>query len=282
MKIQSKGIKKMKIINLIEDTQGREALCFEHGLSFFVQTETHRLLLDTGASGDFIENAQRLGIDLSTVDTLVLSHGHYDHTGGVMRFAQLNPTAKIYLHTLAGGEYYNDYNSQHKYIGIDKAILSLPQLQRVEGNIKIDDELFLFSCVECTRPIPSGNAILKQELDGELVADRFLHEQYLAVSSDGKTALLSGCAHRGILNILDSYKAIFGAMPDYCISGFHMMKKTPYDEDDKTLAQLTAKQLLKTGTQFFSGHCTGEEAMEILKDIMGDTLTVIHSGDTIL
>lgn len=272
----------MKIINLIEDTQGKEGIRYEHGLSFFVQTQKHRLLLDTGASGDFIENAQTLGIDLKTVDTLVLSHGHYDHTGGVMRFVEINPTAKIYIHTLAGGEYYNDYNSQHKYIGIDKAILDLPQLTEVDRNMRIDDELFIFSSVECTRPIPSGNSILKQETNGVLIADQFLHEQYLAVNSDGKTALLSGCAHRGILNILDSYHSIFGSMPDYCISGFHMMKKTAYDEADKALAAATAAELLGTGTKFFSGHCTGDEAMQILKDIMGDTLTVIHSGDTVL
>lgn len=272
----------MKIINLIEDTQGRKDLHYEHGLSFYIRTENHSVLLDTGASGDFVENAIKLGIDLREIDTLILSHGHYDHTGGVMRFARINPTAKIYLHALAGGEYFNDYNSQHKYIGIDKDILNLPGLIPVDGNMKIDGELFIFSSVNCTRPIPAGNSILKQEVNGCLVQDSFLHEQYLAVKSGGKTALLSGCAHRGILNILDAYKDLFGSMPDYCISGFHMMKKTPYCADDILLAEQTAHELLLTGTTFFSGHCTGEEALTILKNIMGDKLKVICSGDTVI
>lgn len=272
----------MKIINLIEDTRGAQGLCFEHGLSFYVETENHRLLLDTGASGDFVLNAEKLGVDLTRVDTLVLSHGHYDHTGGVMRFVEINPTAKIHLHKNAGGEYFNDYNSQRKYIGIDKNILSLPQLVLTEGNIKIDDELFLFSDIDCVTPIPSGNAILKKELNGKLVQDDFAHEQYLAVTSDGKTALLSGCAHRGILNILSGYKKLFGAYPDYVVSGFHMMKKTPYDEADKALAQKTAKALKETGAKFFSGHCTGDEAMEILLDVLGESLAVMHSGDRIV
>lgn len=272
----------MKIINLIEDTKGADDLCFEHGLSFYVETENHRLLLDTGASGDFIFNAENLGIDLKKVDTLVLSHGHYDHTGGVMRFVEINPTAKIYLHKNAGGEYFNDYNSQRKYIGIDKNILNLPQVVLTEGNIKIDDELFLFSDIDCVTPIPSGNSILKKELDGKWVQDDFAHEQYLAVTSGGKTALLSGCAHRGILNILSGYKKLFGAYPDYVVSGFHMMKKTPYDEADKDLAEETAKALKETGAEFFSGHCTGGEAMEILSQILGDKLTVMHSGDSII
>lgn len=272
----------MKIINLIEDTQGAEGLCFEHGLSFYAETEKHRLLLDTGASGDFIFNAEKLGIDLTKVDTLVLSHGHYDHTGGVMRFAEINPCAKIYMHKNAGGEYYNDYNSQHKYIGIDKRILSLPQLVLTEGSIQIDDELFLFSDIDCAGPIPLGNAILKKEKDGELVQDDFTHEQYLVIKSGQKTALLSGCAHRGILNILSYYGKLFGSYPDYVVSGFHMMKKTPYGEADKALAEETAKALKATGAEFFSGHCTGDEAMEILCGILGKKLTVMHSGDRII
>ena len=241
----------MKIINLIEDTVGKEGLYFEHGLSFYVETENHRLLLDTGASGDFVLNAEKLGIDLRKVDTLVLSHGHYDHTGGVMRFVGINPTAKIYLHKNAGGEYFNDYNSQRKYIGIDKKILDLPQLILTEGNIKIDDGLFVFSDIDCVSPIPSGNSILKKELGGELVQDDFNHEQYLVVTSGGKTALLSGCAHRGILNIMYAFKNLFGSYPDYVVSGFHMMKKTPYNEADKTLAGETAKALKATGAKFF-------------------------------
>ena len=272
----------MKIINLIEDTKGAEGLCFEHGLSFYVETENHRLLLDTGASGDFILNAQKLGIDLTKVDTLLLSHGHYDHTGGVMRFAEINPCAEIYLHENAGGEYFNDYNSQRKYIGIDKNILALPQLVLTKGNMKIDDELFLFSDIDCVTPIPSGNAILKKEQDGILVQDDFAHEQYLVIKSCGKTALLSGCAHRGIRNILQSFKKIFDTYPDYVVSGFHMMKKTPYDKADKALAEETAKALLATGAEFFSGHCTGDEAMEILLPILGDKLHVIRSGDEII
>ena len=60
------------------------------------------------------------------------------------------------------------------------------------------------------------------------------------------------------------------------------MKKTPYDEADKALAQKTAKALKETGAKFFSGHCTGDEAMEILSQILGDKLTVMHSGDSII
>ena len=92
----------MRIINLMEDTPGVTGLYYEHGLSFYIETEKHKILLDTGASSAFIENARHLGIDLKKVDVVVLSHGHYDHAGGILAFAKLNSTAKIYMQRTAG------------------------------------------------------------------------------------------------------------------------------------------------------------------------------------
>ena len=80
----------------MEDTDGGNGCVYEHGLSFYIETKKHKLLLDTGASDATLKNAEKLGIDLTQVDTVILSHGHYDHSGGIMAFAKLNPTAKIY------------------------------------------------------------------------------------------------------------------------------------------------------------------------------------------
>ena len=135
----------MKNINLMEDSKGNSDCIAEHGLSFYIETEKHKLLMDTGATEHTWENAERLGIDLTEIDIVILSHGHYDHTGGVLSFAEKNPTAKIYMQRKAGGDYYNFKEGLEKYIGIDKRILELPQLQLLDGEMKIDEELFLFS-----------------------------------------------------------------------------------------------------------------------------------------
>ena len=87
----------MKIINLMEDTKGIEGCKFEHGLSFYIETKQHKLLLDTGATDAFLENAKYMGIDLTQVDTVILSHGHYDHSGGILPFSQINAKADIYM-----------------------------------------------------------------------------------------------------------------------------------------------------------------------------------------
>ena len=98
----------MRIINLIENTQGRSDCLCAHVLSFYIETGKHKLLLDLGPSEDTIKNAEVLGIDLSAVDTVILSHGHYDHSGGIIPFTGINDQAAIYMQNSAGGEYYAD------------------------------------------------------------------------------------------------------------------------------------------------------------------------------
>lgn len=117
----------MKIVNLVENTPGIPGCGYEHGLSFYIETKKHRLLADSGATDIFLRNAKMLGIELAKVDTMFLSHGHYDHAGGILAFSRVNPDAKIYLKASAGGDYYHLKNDGEKYIGIDKEILKLGQ-----------------------------------------------------------------------------------------------------------------------------------------------------------
>ena len=83
----------LKIIPLMEDNLCGDGLIAEHGLSLYIETPKHKLLVDTGQSAKTWENAKVKGVDLTKVDTLFLSHGHYDHSGGLMAFAKSNPRA---------------------------------------------------------------------------------------------------------------------------------------------------------------------------------------------
>lgn len=272
---------KMRIINMIENTSGHQKCLFEHGLSFYIETHHHKLLVDTGASDAFLENAKILNIDLMKVDTVILSHGHYDHAGGIMAFSRVNPNAEIYMHKQAGDAYYHKSKTVEKYIGIDPAILSLPQLRKIEGNYIIDEELSIFTGVTGRTLWPEGNQILKVKKNHQFIQDQFDHEQYLVLTEGKKYILVSGCAHNGILNILDRFYEIYGTNPDIVISGFHMMKKR-YTDTDKVLIRQTAERLRHTKTIFYTGHCTGELPYQILKEQMGDQIIYIHSGDQII
>lgn len=272
----------MKIWNLIEDTKGDNNCLFEHGLSFYVETSGHKLLVDAGASDKFMENAIRLNIDLTQVDALILSHGHYDHSGGIIPFTTVNPRAKIYIHEKAAADYYSEKPDRTYYVGIDKQIENLPQTVKVSTETVIDDELSIFTNVTGRRHWPQGNKKLKKLVDGKFLQDEFEHEQYLIIKSEGNEILMSGCAHNGILNILDRYVEIKGHEPDVLISGFHMMKSTEYTQEEVDTIRQTAYELKNYKTKYYTGHCTGETAYEIMKEILKEQIQYVRSGEKII
>lgn len=254
----------------------------EHGLSFYIETQKYKILLDCGTTDLFIKNAKILGIDLTQVDMAILSHGHYDHGGGLLSFARINPKANIYVRDNAGGEYYHVSSEKERYIGIDKDIMNLPQLNAVSGNMEIDEELYLFTNINGNRYPSWSNGELKEKQGDAYVQDDFSHEQCLVIRQGKQKILLSGCAHSGILSILDRYYEIFHAYPDVVISGFHMMKKTDYTPEEIAYIRMTAQELLKTGAVFYSGHCTGRRAFGMMKEIMGEHLHKLYSGCRIM
>ena len=277
----------MKIINLIENTEGKSGCIFAHGLSFYVETAHHKLLMDLGPSADTLKNAETLGINLGAVDTVILSHGHYDHSGGIIPFSEINNTAAIYMQSLASGEYFADdgehaEGERYRYIGIDKAIASLPQVKPVNGDHVIDDELELFTIKKRTHELPFTNKRLLIKTPDGFVRDDFAHEHFLVIRCEGKSVLISGCAHNGILSIMDAYTEKYGSAPDAVISGFHLMKKTPYREDQLEEIRSIADELRKYPTLFYTCHCTGETAFDEMKKILGEKLVYVHSGDEVI
>lgn len=263
----------MYIAILMEDTCGSPQCEYEHGLSLYIETEHHRILMDTGASDKTWGNAQKLGVDLSMVDTVVLSHGHYDHSGGMMAFRKINGNAVIYMQETALLDYYHG----ERYIGVDKEIGKLPGVQMISGDRKIDGEISLFTGIQGRRFWPQSNLGLSMRVGGVDKQDEFAHEQCLVIHGN-KKLLISGCAHNGILNILDRYREIYGGSPDIVISGFHMMKKGGYTDEEKETIRQTAMELKKKDTVFYTGHCTGQNAIGLMKPIMQDKLIQIHCG----
>ena len=273
----------MKIVNLIENTEGNPDCVSAHGLSFYVETKKHKLLLDLGPSEDTLKNATALGINLSDVDTVILSHGHYDHSGGIIPFTKINNKAAIYMQAAATDAYFADDGmdapERYRYIGIDPYIEKLPQVRFISGDTVIDDELELFTIQKRSHELPFTNKRLLIRKGDEYIRDDFRHEHYLVIRQDGKSVLMSGCAHNGILSILDAYMEKYGKAPDAVISGFHLMKKTPYREEEIREIEDIARELNKYPTKFFTCHCTGTDAFDIMKTIMGERLSYVHSGE---
>ncbi|MGN0466986.1 MAG: MBL fold metallo-hydrolase [Lachnospiraceae bacterium] len=275
----------MKIINLVENTAGEKGCMFEHGLSFYIEAGEHKLLLDFGQTQEcMLQNAKKLGIDLGKVDIAILSHGHYDHAGGILPFIKINPNVKIYMQETACGEYYHVEKKRDilRYIGINKAIKELPQVQFVKENISITKDIDLFAGVKGKRNFSRGNKVLKRKLGEQFLEDDFIHEQYAVIRDGEMTVLFSGCAHNGILNIIDEYKRIYQKYPDIIISGFHMLQKNGYSKRDIENIREVARELKTFPIKFYTGHCTGEFAFSLMKEIMGEQIEEIHSGMRII
>ncbi len=276
----------MRIINLVENEPGDSGCEAAHGLSFYVETQAHRFLFDTSPSELMIRNAQKLGVDLTSVDTVILSHGHYDHSGGILPFVEINPRAKIYMQSNAGGEYYafDGGDKGFRYIGIDKKILSLPQVQLLKGDSKIDDELQVFAVDNRAFPLPSTNKRLRELRGGQYIQDEFHHEQNLLLTADGKKILFCGCAHNGILNVMKTLERKFGKemFPDLVIGGFHLMKRTEFSQADTAEVTEIANRLKGYKSHFATCHCTGLPVFNQMKEIMGDQLSYVRSGDEVV
>ena len=275
----------MRIINLVENELGESDCEAAHGLSFYVETANHKILFDTSPSDFVLRNAQKLGVNLSAVDTVILSHGHYDHSGGILAFVEINPRAKIYMQHNAGGEYYafDGEDKGFRYIGIDKKILPLPQVHFLHGDTKLDAELQFFTVDNRAFPLPSTNKRLRELCSGQYVQDEFRHEQNLLLTSEGKKILFCGCAHNGILNVMETLERKFGSdsLPELVIGGFHLMKRTEFSEADTAEVKEIANSLKSYKAHFATCHCTGLPVFNQMKEIMDDQLSYVYSGDEV-
>ena len=259
----------MKLVTLIENTTSREDLIPEHGLSLYIEANGKKILFDAGESGAFADNAEKLGVDLRGVDIAILSHGHSDHCGGLLRFMKINPAAPVWVRPEALGSY---HNSSGNCISLDPELKMSSRLRHADHEEKIGEGLTLFSCNHREKLVPVDPAGLTVCRKGICEPDDFLHEQYLLIEEGDKRILISGCSHKGIVNIAAWFS------PDVLVGGFHYMRVDPRDP------KLTdaAKTLLSHDTVYYTGHCTGVEQYEVMKKIMADKLQNLSTGEEII
>lgn len=266
---------------LVENTGIDPQFGVEHGLSLYIETTGHKILFDTGAGGLFAENAKKMKVDLSQVDLAILSHGHYDHGGGLKTFFEINGKAAVYVRKEAFGRFYSQRPDGMKWIGLDESLQGNMRFRFVEGDDPIEEALRLFVASNRNKSVPSGNRQLFKEVNGTFVHDDFVHEQSLIIREGDKNVLFAGCAHSGILNILDRYRELEGRLPDVVVGGFHLYNRNTDLSEDPAVIEAIAQELLATGALFYTGHCTGVAVYESMKKIMGDRIAYLSTGMTV-
>lgn len=271
----------MRITSIIENTTNK-GLHVEHGLSLYIETNAgQNVLFDMGLSGMFVRNAESLGLSISDVDVAVVSHGHYDHGGGLKAFFLENSKADVYIHKDAFQPHYSLRDTGLRFIGLDKDWAKYERLVFCDKQKNITDTMTLFADVQgnCCNPI--GNRLLFGPAQTE--NDDFRHEQNLLIEEDGKLVLFAGCAHRGIVNILRKAEEVAGKAPTHVLAGMHLVKSglTSADED-AFIATLASELMQYKDTMFYTMHCTGEEQYNKLKSLMGSQIEYLACGDSII
>ncbi len=268
-------------ITILIDNNANNGLVAEHGLSVYVKIGKYQLLIDTGLTGKAFSNAKILGIDVSKVDYLILSHGHKDHSGGLCKFLEINSKAKIIASKFFT---YYDYWSNR---GGGWHSLS-PDFEIIKNNISrfifVDENLFINNYIGVVTSknqkfeTPNGNRFLFVNKNGEKFPYTANDELALTIKKDKKVAIISPCSHSGLLNISESCcNALNCNALSLFVGGLHLL-----DGENDDIGLLTTKMLqFYPNIVLYTGHCTGKNACKLFGQFLNNKFHVFASGDVI-
>lgn len=271
----------MKVTSLIDNIGLKEGIPTEHGLSLLIELENGKaVLFDTGQSGLFALNATTLGLTVNDVDAAVISHGHYDHGGGLSTFLSLNSHAQVFIHRDAFMPHYSIHDDGIHYIGLDTQLKGHSQLILCDNLTSIDSGMTLFANVQGNCCNPTGNSRLLGA--DKVTPDTFVHEQNLIIKEGTNTVLFAGCAHRGIVNIMRMATEIIGHEPTHVFAGMHLMKSGLSESDESTFIHTLATELMKYNRcHFYTMHCTGADTYVKLRTVMGSQIDYLPCSASI-
>lgn len=250
----------------------------KHGLCLYIQTEKHKILFDLGQDDLFAENAGKLGIDLSEIDTVVISHGHKDHGGALKAFLSMNKKAKIYVRREAFEPHYIKVLGIPFFVGLDRELLASPRIVFAGEETVIDEELMLFSGVVPGAYPMKSNQVLFVKRQGKLLLDDFCHEQNLVITAGEKKLLISGCSHAGIVSIQSKAEELTSKKMETVVGGFHLYNPPTKRYESTGLIDAVAAALKEKESTYYTCHCTGIRAYERMKETIGERLQYLSVG----
>lgn len=261
----------MKITVLTENTVNRRGLLGEHGLSVLVEAQGKKILFDTGQSSVYGQNAERLGVRLDDVDAVVLSHGHYDHAGGLEAFPGHMPPVYVRQEALEDKLCKNADQVSFRQIGI-------PWIRYENGEEKAPERIGeklhfteekeeIFPGIFVLGKIPTGGdlPLFWKRAEKGLVPDRMEDEQLLIVREPLGLSVFAGCAHAGILNCLSHVGAHFpGEHIRFLLAGMHLRSSGKKEIED------TIGRIREYGIErIVPLHCTGMKAVSMMREAFG-------------
>lgn len=269
----------LRITVLAENTAQGEGILAEHGLAYWIEWDEQKVLFDTGQGNVLANNACRLNIPLDQVTAIVLSHAHYDHTGGLPEALKTNHSVPVYVHPAAfGDKYARNRNGTSRKIGMADATRAA--LRSLHGRLV---------CTERPTPVADRLTVTGQvprQTDFEDVGgpffldeacttpDLLVDDQSVFFDTTEGTVVLLGCAHSGVINTLRYVRQVTAERPIRAvIGGMHLIAAKP-----ERIAR-TVEEFQRLGVrQLAPGHCTGMPAMVALWTAFPANCTTCHAG----
>ncbi|MGD9209855.1 MAG: MBL fold metallo-hydrolase [Desulfobacteraceae bacterium] len=271
---------KNRITILVDNTSGPGMIC-EHGLAFYIESEGRHILFDTGQGEALLPNTRSLGKDLRNVEMLVLSHGHYDHSGAVDQVLSFAPSLKFYAHPGVVQPRYSIVDGNAR--GIQMPSSSFAAINRVaEENVNwISEPFYLTPKIGITGPIPRETQF--EDTGGPFYLDPqgqrkdpIMDDLALWIKADHGLVILAGCAHSGLVNTINYICALNNQeVIRAIIGGFHLINAGDY-----RLRQTISVLSSETINRIIPCHCTGEYAINKLQNELGSKVTKGLSGMT--
>ena len=246
---------KLKITVLVENTAGGKALLAEHGFSLWLEYGDKKVLFDTGQGYVLKNNAAQLSIDLEAADAMILSHGHYDHTGGMEKIKKIN-TIKIFTHKDSLLPKY----SKHRDGSVHA--IGMKPLNGNNLNYKFNDKAVeLYKGFHLTGTVPRINDF--ENTGGQFFCDKecrkvdnLLDDQTAFIETPAGLVVILGCAHSGVINTLEYISSLTGSRSIHTLVGGMHLGSASKERMDKTIAGLKKFDI----QNLYPAHCTGFKA----------------------